>query len=183
MKKSLLFFVLALLTAGCSSYGPEELDRLMKEDPSFRQMIVGRDKAHSEIRTIKQDLLARKKTLDTQVEKLRREYDVYAKAQNMRIEQHKAAVQASQNMLKREVETAAAKLQARVTELDGYQKTLADVQKVVKESKGFNLSEVERQRWEERVLLLSEKIRPLLDEIQEVKLGIRLKKQKMYFLK
>ncbi len=183
MKKSLLFFVLVFLTAGCSSYGPEELDRLMKEDPSFRQMIVGRDKAHSEIRTIKQDLLARKKTLDAQVEKLRREYDVHAKAQNMRIEQHKAAVQASQNMLKREVETAAAKLQARVTELDGYQKTLTDVQKVIKESKGFNLSEVERQRWEERVLLLSEKIRPLLDEIQEVKLGIRLKKQKMYFLK
>jgi hypothetical protein len=183
MKKSLPFFLFALLIAGCASYGPEELDRLTKEDPQFRQMIAGRDKAHVEIRAIKNDLLSKKRIVDAQVEKLRSDYDVHAKAQNQKIEQYRAAVQASRGLLKREIEMLTAKLQARTTELDGYQKTLADVQKVIKESKGFNLSEAERQRWEERVLLLSEKIRPLLDEIQELKLQIRLKKQKMYFLK
>jgi chromosome segregation ATPase len=183
MKKTLPFFLFALSIAGCASYGPEELDRLTKEDPQFRQMIAGRDKAHAEIRAIKNDLLSKKRIIDAQVEKLRRDYDVYSKAQNEKIEQYRGSVQASQSLMKREVEAMSAKLQARETELEGYQKTLADVQKVIKESKGFNLSEAERQRWEERVLLLSEKIRPLLDEIQELKLQIRLKKQKMYFLK
>ena len=183
MRKLFLFFLVVSLTAGCASYGPEELDRLMKEDPQFRQMIVTRDKAHAEIRDIKEDLLAKKRTLDTQVEKLRREYDIYAKAQNLKVEQYSAAIEASRALLKREIEGAAAKLQARLTELDGYQRTLTDVKKVIKESKGFNLSEAERQRWEERVLLLSEKVRPLLDEIQDIKLHIRLKKQKMFFLK
>ena len=184
MKKiSVLILFSTLLTAGCASYGPEELDRLTKEDPPFRQMIVSRDKMHAEIQNIKGDLLAKKKVLDAQVEKLRREYDAYAKAQNLKIEQCNSLIQTNRNSLKREIEAADARLQARMTELDGYQKTLADVKKVVKESKGFNLSEIERQRWEERVLLLSEKIRPLLDEIQELKLQIRMKKQKMYFLK
>ncbi|MGH7198830.1 MAG: hypothetical protein ACREH5_08860 [Candidatus Omnitrophota bacterium] len=184
MKKFPVWILLfASLAAGCASYGPEELDRLTKEDPSFRQMIVARDKAQSEIRALKGDLLAKKKTLDAQVDRFRREYDAYAKAQNLRIEQFNLAIQANRNALKRETDAAAAKLEARLTELDGYQKTLADVKKVIKDSGGFNLSETERQRWEERVLLLSEKIRPLLDEIQELKLQIRLKKQKMFFLK
>ncbi len=182
MKRWLWLFPLFILS-GCASYGPEELDRLTKEDPNFRQMIVARDQINTQIRVIKQDMLAKKKVMDAQIGRLRGEYDIYAKAQSLKVERYQATIEASRNLLSREMDTANAQLSAKLTELEGYEKTLSDVKKVIRESKGINLSSVERQKWEERVLMLSEKIRPLLDDIQDLKLQIRLKKQKVSFLR
>ena len=85
--------------------------------------------------------------------------------------------------MKKNMELESASLEGKQNELDGYQKTLSDVRKVLHESKGISLSKTERQKWEERILMLSEKMRPLLDEIQELKLQIRLKKQKIQYLR
>ena len=175
--------MLLLTAAGCASYGPEELDRLAKEDPIFRQVILARDEAHHQVQIIKEDLLNRKKVMDGQIERLRGEYDAHAKTQNLKIEKYKSTVEANRNALKREMETKQAQLAARLTELEGYQKTLADVKKVMSESKGINISAQEKEKWDERMLMLSEKIRPLSEEIQELKLQIRLKKQKISYLK
>src|SRR3989338_2162598 len=183
MTQRFVFLAFLSCLTGCSSYGPEELDRLVKEDPSFRQMIVARDQAHQQMGEIKEDLLPKKKAMDKQVEKLRREYDTYAKAQNLKIEKYKPTIETNRSLLKREIQTEEAQLEARLTELDGYQKTLSDVKKVMNESKGIRISSQEKEKWDERMLMLSEKIRPLADEIQELKLQIRLKKQKISFLK
>ena len=173
----------AAFLTGCSSSSPEELDRLTKEDSSFKQMITARDQANVQIRAIKEDLLNRKKVMDSQVDRLRKEYDAYAKAQNLTIEKYRTTIEANHSLLKRDVEMADAELSAKLKELDGYQKTLSDVKKVLREGKGLALSAPERQKWEERVLMLSEKMRPLMEEVQDLKLKIRLKKQKMYFLR
>ena len=183
MVKALLIFSAALVLSGCSPYGPEELDRLAKEDPQFKQMILARDRAHAEARLVKDDLLARKRTMDTQVEKLRSEYDATAKAQNLKIEKLERSIEANRAILKRQIESAEIALEAKSKEIEGYEKTLADVKKVLHESKGITLSAQEKQKWEERVLLLSEKIRPLAEEIQDLKIQIRLKKRKIQFLK
>lgn len=180
-----VFFVLSalLLSPGCSTNSPEEMDRLAKEDPAFRQMIIARDQVHAQIHAIKEDLLAKKRVLDSQVEKLRAEYDAYAKTQNAKIEKYLSVIEVDRNLLKRQLGASVAHLESKQTELQGYQKTLADVKKVLRESKGISLSGQEKQKWEERILMLSEKIRPLTDEIQELKLQIRLRKQKIGFLK
>ena len=78
-------------------------------------------------------------------------------------------------------------------EADGQEKTYhsldempphvrAIIESVLNESKGITLSKAERQKWEERLMMLSEKMRPLGEEIQELKLQIRLKKQKVQYL-
>ena len=171
------------LISGCDGYtSPEELDRLVKEDQAFAQMIAARDKVHQEIHLVKADLLAKKKALDVQTARLREQYDGYAKAQNMRIEKLKSAIEANRDLLRRQVESESTQLAAKSTELEGYRKTLEDVKKVLTEGKGIRLSSAEKQKWEERVLMLSEKMRPLSEEIQELKLKIRLKKQKAKFL-
>ena len=172
-----------LILAGCAPQSPEELDRLIKEDAAFKQMIVARDQAHVQISLVKQDLLARKTLVDSQVDKLRADYDATAKAANKKIEQLQAAIATNRDLLKHEIDLAAAEVEAKQGELGGYQKTLSDVQKVLHESKGITLSKTERQKWEERILMLSEKMRPLIDEIGELKLQIRLKKQKIQYLK
>ena len=171
------------LFSGCFwASNPEELDRLMKEDPAFKQMIVARDQINSQVRMIKNDMLAKKKVIDGQIDGFRREYDTYAKSENVKIEKYQTAMEANRNLLKRELETASAQLEAKETELGGYEKTLADVKKVLRESRGINLSAQEKQKWEERILLLSEKIRPVTEEIQDLRTQIRLKKRKIHFL-
>ena len=176
------FIPVALFLSGCAMQSPEELERLLKEDPTFKQMIVSRDQAHAQISLLKQDLLGRKKAVDAQVEKFRADYNVAAKAVNAKIDQYRAAIAANRALLKREIDLAAAEVESKQNEFGGYQKTLSDVQKVLHESKGITLSKAERQKWEERILMLSEKMRPLLDEINELKLQIRLKKQKIQYL-
>ena len=184
MKKRRVFlFLSCFFLSGCLQESPEELERLTKEDPAFKQMILARDQVHSQIHLIKDDLLNRKKLLDTQVEKLRSDYDTVAKSQNKKIEQLRAMIETNRSQLSREIDLASASAQDKQNELDGYQKTLSDVQKVLHEGKGIQLSKAERQKWEERILMLSEKMRPLTEDIQELKLQIRLKKQKMQFLK
>ncbi len=186
VKSSVLHFFLLgalFLLGGCSAYGPEELDRLTKEDPHFKQMILARDQMHAQIRSLKEDLLGRKKAMDLQIDKLRRDYDAYAKAQNIKIEKYQTTIESNRSVLKREIDAASVQLTAKETELDGYQKTLSDVKKVLQEGKGIRLSAQEKDKWEERVLMLSEKIRPLMDEIQELRLQGSLKKKKMSFLK
>ncbi len=185
MKRRFIFLALfSFVLSGClTQESPEELDRLTKEDPSFKQMIAARDQAHNNIRYIKNDLLSKKKVMDAQIEKLRSEYDVYAKSQNTKIDQFRAQIENHRNQLSKDIDAAQASLEVKQAELDGYQKTTADVNKVLREAKGIQLSKAERQKWEERVLMLSEKIRPLAEEIQELKLRIRLKKQKIGFLR
>ena len=182
MKRAALLIFSLVLLCGCLQQNPEELDRLVKEDPLFKQMIAARDEARAEIRLIKQDLLLRKKVLDAQVEKLRGEYDAYAKTQNKKIELYRDTIEKHRNQLKHETELAGAAFEQKTAELAGYQETLADVKKMLTESKGITLSKIERQKWEERILMLSEKIRPLAEEIQELKLQMRLKKQKISYL-
>ena len=174
----------SLFLSGCLfQESPEELDRLTKEDPTFKQMIQSRDQARGQIRLIKDDLLEKKKTLDAEVEKLRAAYDLYAKAQNKKVDQFRAMIETNHDLLKQQLEQESARMQEKQVEMGGYEKTLADVRKVLTEGKGLSLSKTERQKWEERILMLSEKVRPLVDEIQELKLQIRLKKQKIQFLK
>ena len=180
--RAAILLILCLSLTGCLQESPEELERLVKEDPTFKQMIAARDQAHVQIRLLKDELLNRKKQLDSQVEKLRADYDLVAKAQNKKIEDLRGTIEANRELMKRETTLGAASLEEKETELGGYQKTLADVRQVLHESKGISLSKAERQKWEERILMLSEKMRPLADEIQELKLQIRLKKQKLQYL-
>ena len=184
MKKSCAIFLFScLFLTGCLQQSPEELDRLVKEDPAFKQLIASRDQAHAQIQLIKQDLLSRKKLADSQVDKIHGEYDVVSKQQNKKIEQLRTAIDQSRERLKQETDRQSEALTDKQNELEGYQKTLVDVRKVLDESKGITLSKMERQKWEERVLMLSEKMRPLNEEIQELKLQIRLKKQKIQYLR
>lgn len=174
---------LTVLVAGCAVASPEELERLTKEDAAFHQMIVARDQMHREIRIIKQDLLTRKKVADAQVSKLRGEYDLYAKSESGKIAKYQETITASRNLLQREIETQTAQLAAKETELAGYNKTLADVKKVLRESKGLTISNAEKEKWEERVLMLSEKMKPLSEDIQDLRAQITLKKRKISFLR
>ena len=183
MLKPAFVFFLCFILAGCAPYGPEELERLTKEDPRFKQMIVARDQVHAQVHAIKDELLARKKAMDAQIDKFRKEYDATAKTANLKIEKYQLAIDANRSTLLHEMEAAGAALGARITELDGYQKTITDVKKVLQESKGIHISGEEKQKWEERLLLLSEKVRPLSEEIQELQLRIRLLKRKIGFLK
>lgn len=182
MKRLSAALLAVLSLTGCFGENPEELNRLVKEDPAFKQIIVARDEARHQIQLIKQDLLSKKKIVNEEVGKLRGEYDIYAKAQAKKIEQYRLTIDTNRIRLKREAELAGISLEAKVAELTGYQKTLSDVKKVLTEGKGLSLSKTERQKWEERILLLSEKMRPLVDEIQDLRLRIRLKKQKIGYL-
>jgi hypothetical protein len=183
MKRALILPAVCVLLSGCLRDNPEELDRLVKEDPAFKQMIAARNEAYRGIQAIKQDLLARKKTIDAQVAKLRGDHEAYARSQNVKIAQYHATIEASRLRLKQELETAGLSLERKQVELAGYQKTLADVKQMLAESKGITLGKAERQKWEERILMLSEKIRPLTEEIQELKLEMRLKRQKIGYLR
>lgn len=175
--------VCAAWICGCSPYGPEELDRLVKEDPLFGKMVHSRDEARHQIRSIRQEMLSRKQTLDAEVRRLRDQYDAYVKGQNRKIEQYQQTIDTNRNILQNEVETQSALLEAKETELRNHQRTLSDVQKVLKESQSIRLTDSEKQKWQERVLLLSEKVRPLAEEIEELRAAIRLKKRKIGYLR
>ena len=182
MKNFFLLLFLSSVLSGCAIQNPEELERLTKEDSVFKQMIEARDKMRGDTKLIKDDLLTKKRSLDAQVEKLRRDYDAYAKAQNVKIEKYGSALEVYRRALTKDIDDAALSLQNKQGELSGYQKTLQDVQKVLNEGRGINIPAQEKEKWQERILLLNEKIRPLTDEIQDLKLKIRLNKKKMRFL-
>lgn len=182
MKIFFPFLASLVLLTGCAAQNPEELERLTKEDPIFKQMIAARDQMRANTKLIKDDLLVKKRGLDAQVEKLRQDYDTYAKAQNVRIEKYKSALESYRKALTKDIDEAAVSLQNKKAELAGYEKTLQDVRKVLSESKGISIPAQEKEKWEERILLLNEKMRPLKDEIQDLKLKIRLNKKKMGFL-
>jgi chromosome segregation ATPase len=175
-------FLLALLLSGCSVNSPEELDRLTKEDPVFKQMILQRDQVHAQAQLIKEDLLNRKKAMDAQIDKLRQEYDAMAKSQNLKIEKYQTLIDSNRAKLKADIERAVEQLSEKSVKVEGYKRTLQDIQKVLKEGKGTNFTAADKRKWEEQILILSEKIRPLEEEIQDLKLQIRLKKQKIGFL-
>ena len=174
--------IFGLMLAGCNMNSPEELDRLTKEDPVFKQMILQRGQAKARAQLIREDLLGRKKTMDAEIDKLRKEYDTYAKAQNLKIEKLRAVVDANRDRLKIDIGAAARQLSEKAVRLDCYQKTLADIQKVLKGGKGTDFTPADKKKWEEQLLILSEKIKPLEEEIQDLKLRIHLKKQKTGFL-
>ncbi len=182
MKKFLIFFVLALVLGGCAVNNPEELERLTKEDPSFKQMITTRDRMQADVKLIKDDLLLKKRTMDAQLDKMRQDYDAYAKSQNIKIDKYKTVLDTYRRTLQKDIEAAATSLETKQNELAGYQKTLQDVKKVLGESKGITISSAEKEKWEERIALLNEKMRPLADEIQDLKLKIRLHRKKIGFL-
>ena len=182
MKKELSVFMITFFLAGCAANNPEELERLTKEDPNFRQMIATRDKMRSDVKLIKEDLLVKKRAVDAQVEKMRGDYDAYAKSQNIKIEKYKTGLEVYRKALAKDIDQATVSMETKQNELAGYEKTLRDVQKVLHESKGITLSAQEKEKWKERVLLLNEKMRPLSEEIQDLKLKIRLNKRKIGFL-
>lgn len=182
MPKRILILALAVVLAGCAPNNPEELDRLMKSDPNFRQMVSSREHMRAEIQKIKADLLARKKIMDSQIDKLRSSYDAVAKIQNLKIEKYQANIDTNRNDLKRQVETRQAQLKAKETELAALESTLSEIQNVLKGSKSIQLTASEKQRWEERKLMQSEKMRPLAEDIEELKIQIDLAKKKSAFL-
>lgn len=181
--RAIILAMTLCLSAGCASYGPEELDRLVKEDPNFRQMLVARDQMRAEIRLIKQGLFERKKVADVQIQKVRQEYEQHAKSENEKILKYQAVIETNRNVLRRDIETSEAQAAAKRAELERLQKTLGEVEKVLSESRDIRLSAEERQKWEERRLMISEKIRPLSDDIAELEIRIRLNKRKLGFLK
>ena len=183
MKRLFVVLVAGLSLMGCLGENPEELTRLVKEDPAFKQMITARDEAQRQVQTIKQDLLSKKNNADGQIAKLKEDYQTYAKTQTQKMEQFRATIEANRSQLKHEAEVAVTSLQEKLAELASYERTLADVKKVLTEGRGLALSKTERQKWEERILLLSEKMRPLNEQIQDLRLRIRLKKQKIGYLR
>lgn len=182
MPKRAIVLIVSLLAAGCTSMSPEELDRLTKEDPAFKQMISSRDEVHFQIRQIREDLLTKKKAMDAQIDSLRKAYDAYARTQHLKIEKYKATIEANRKILERDIEAAQAELDVKERRLQEYRATQEDIQKIIG-NQSLKMTEKESDKWQERETLLSEKIRPLVDEIQELRLRIRLKQQKIKFLK
>ncbi len=172
-----------MVLAGCSPYGPEELDRLMKEDPDFKLMVATRDQMSQQMRLIKDDLLAKKKGMDAQVGKLRQDYDTFAKSQNVKIEKFKAVSETNRNQLAQEIQTAAARLKDKGQELRRYEEIMKGWKGLLKNSKSTEISSRDKQKWEEDILRLEEKMRPLKEVIEELKIQIRLKKRKLSFLR
>lgn len=182
MLKNFLALFFVAFFSGCNVYGPEELDRLIKEDPIFKQMIASRDQVHSQIRLIKDDLLTRKKSMDGQIEKLRNEFDIYSREQNQKIQKLETIIEASRAALRKDIEAAEEEMEAKSKELKDYLGTYNDIRQLGR-SKGITIPQKEKQVWQERLLELSEKINRLNERVQELKLQIRLKKQKISFLK
>lgn len=181
-KQVISVFFICLYVWGCSAQAPEELDRLIKEDPQFKQMISSRDQIHLEKERIKNDILLKKEALDSQIAKLRDQYDTYSRTQKLRAEKLQLIIDNYREQLKKDIEVADTSLAAKEKELEGYQKTMEDLNRVLNQGQGIKPSSQDKKRWEEHILMLSEKIRPLADQIQELKLQIRLKKQKIGFL-
>jgi hypothetical protein len=154
----------------------------VKEDTQFKQMITQRDQVHNQIRFIKDDLINKKAVMDGQIAKLHGDYDFYAKTQNKRIEQYRTMVDVNRLRLRQEIETAEAQIDANQVEVEGYKRTLVDLKNVLKDPKGISFSPQEKRKWEERVLMLYEKIRPLEEQIRELKLQNRLNNQKIGYL-
>ncbi len=173
---------LSLSLPSCMPAGPEELDRLTKEDPAFKQMIVSRDEIHYQIQQIKDDLLTKKRSMDAQISNLRNAYDAYAKTQHLKMEKYKTTIEANRNSLHKDIELAEAELEVKERRLGEYNRTQEDIKKILS-NKSLQMTAKENEKWRERDVLLSEKIRPLTEEIQELRLQIRLKQQKIKFLK
>ncbi len=171
-----------LMVSGCVPVNQEELERLTKEDPSFAQMIASRDQAYAQIQLIKQDLLSKKKVLNAQTEKLQSDYEAYARLQSQKIDQFRATIASRRAVLQKDIDTAQQQLDVKQKELALCQNTLTNIRRLLNESKGVQLSSKERRNWEERAVVQAEKTKVLADEVQELKLYIRLKKQKASFL-
>lgn len=183
MRKKFLPILLSFFLAGCLSWSsPEELDRLVKEDPDFRQMITQRDQVHNQVKLIKDDLLAKKRAMDAEVEKMRNTYDAQSKEADQKIEKLEALIAVHRSTLKKELDIAEQESAAKVAELKELMGTYNDIKRVSK-SKGINFTLKDKQVFREHVLELSEKINRLNERVQELRLQIRLKKQKIYFLK
>lgn len=174
--------IAALILIGCAPPDPEELERLVKQDPSFKQVIGARDQVHRQVQVIRTDLLQKKQALDSTVDKLRTDYDAFAKAQNQQIEKYQASLEAYRALMKRELETLNAQLQAKKTEFAGYKNSIESIHKMRGQTQGIKLSKAEQEKWQERVLMLSEKARPLVEEIRELEAEIALKKRKLSYL-
>ena len=139
LNKFLLIPVFLFAFSGCNSDSPEELDRLIKEDVVFRQMIESRDQAHAQVRLIKDDLLSKKRTVDSQVEKARQEYDNYAKSQNKKMEQYQGIIDANRKNLREQIESMTAELDSKLKELSGYEETLTDMKKMRQMNFGLDI--------------------------------------------
>jgi hypothetical protein len=183
MRRAFVLFCIPLVLSGCLfTESPEELERLTKEDAAFEKMILARNQVHQQVGVIRQDLLTRKKALDAETNRLRSEYNALEHAQQQKIQALRNTIESNRRALKSQIDTAEARLEAKQIEVEGYRKTLTDVRQMLRESKGIELSKKERQKWDERILMLTEKIRPIEDEMRELRLEIRLKNQKVRYL-
>ena len=183
MTKTVALFCFAIFLSGCGSSGPDELDRLMKEDPDFKQLILQRDRLHGEMKAIKQSMLSKKKVMDAEIDQVRLAYDTYSKAENQKIEKYQAVIDASRLQMKQDIMHAQGSLSQKENEYKDYAKSLESAKQFIHGSKGITFSSQEKKQLEEKILLLSEKMRPLREEIEDLKLRIRLKKQKIDFLR
>ncbi len=164
----ILSFVICIFITGCEQIDKESIDKIIQEDPSFKDVLVKKDDldakinlllnqfqeakaaAYANIRTVQENLNKQKQEIDSKIAAFKKELD----PQRIKIRQ--------------DIDVLANTISAKKGMLRNLDSTKRNLANLISQQKTLNVPSEDMAKWQERLAALDGQIEPLQGEVREL---------------
>lgn len=164
----MLIFGFWIFLSGCEQIDKESINKIIQEDPSFKEVLAKKDEldskinlllnqfqeakaaAYANIRTIQENLNKQKQEIDSKIAAFKRELDPQRIKIRQDIEALTNTISAKKGMLRN---------------LEGTKRNLTNL---VNQQKTLNVPTADMSKWQERLAALDGQMGPLKGEVREL---------------
>ena len=174
---------LGLTLSGCAPTSREELTKeVLREDPSFAQVLDWHRELTNRIDTYQRELALKRKTVDENIAQLRRELAASSATVKNKTDELKKRLQPEREKLEVDLSLAGEELRAKQTQRASLGRSIVEIRKSLK-SQSAVLSAEERDRQEAQMDEMIGDAERLDQEMDAIKAHLRLLKIKLLLIK
>lgn len=163
-----LFFGLWFLVIGCEYVDKESLDKIIQEDPLFRDILVKKQELDSKIDALLTQLREAKGKADASIRAIQEDFDKQRKEIDSRINGLKKELEPQRMKIRQELETLRITISTKKAVLRDLENTRRNLTNLINQQKAVNVTSEDMTKWQERLAALNSQIDPLIGEIREL---------------
>lgn len=163
-----LIFGFWIFLSGCEQLDKESINKIIQEDPSFKEVLVKKDELDSKINLLLNQFQEAKAAAYANIRTIQENLDKQKQEMDSKIAAFKKELDPQRIKVRQNIEVLASTISAKKDMLRNLESTKRNLTNLISQQKTLNVPSEDMAKWQERLAALDGQIGPLKGEVREL---------------
>lgn len=177
----LLLFI--CLTSGCSVVSDEKKEKVLEQDPHFRQLLEEKKRTDAEIAALKKALKERRAVINSKIDILKKGFRKESEKVASDIKRLESRFDSEKDIIAKEIELVKQDMDSKQHAIKNADKTINELNGLITKEGKLDISQEEVNRWRQRIRSLEEEKKATGKELRKTEKELGLLQIKLKLLR